>query len=133
MVDKFAVASVLLIAFTECIQAQLPSVASLPTGNYYYEQTASEVSSQHNLFFRKSGFTVIGVEIRARNEMLCFRGITKDNGIVNVTHLLPPYHSASEFESIEEEFDLTNYQSSDRFISDSEQEALRNCIHALWR
>ena len=132
IVDKLATASILLIAFTENIQAQIPSVASLPTGNYYYEQIASEASNQHHLFFRKSGFTVIGVEIRERDKMLCFRGITQENGIVNVTRLFPSYHSASN-EVIEGDFDLTNYQSSDRSVSDSEQEALRNCIHALWR
>ena len=128
--DKAAIASIII--FAECIQAHPLSVASLPTGNYYYEPISAEASSKHSLFFRKSGFTIIGVEIQARNKLLCFRGIAKENEIVNVIRLFTEHSGENEFIK-GKNIDLAIYQDTNRAVSDSEQEALRNCIHALWR
>lgn len=113
------------------ISRQVTLASDLPSGEYYYEEPSSWMG-EHYLFFRKSGFTVIGLEHHAHHQ-LCFRGFLIENRITNITRIFPPYSPASRMEVSKEGIDLNRYQTSQRAVSRKDRETLLDCIHFFWR
>lgn len=132
--DKLiSVIAIVSTGFTQQPQISHPVtlVSDLPSSEYYYER-ADGTAGEHSLFFRRSGFTVIGVEMRSQSQ-LCFQGFFRNNRITNMTRILPPYSPASRMEVSQEGINLARYQASQRAITDEERETLLDCIHLFWR
>lgn len=100
----------------------------IPAGDYYY---IAKKENQSSLLLRKSGFTVIGLEKTLSKT--CFRGMAKENKIVNVTRLSLPDNPASKLRYTEGEvYNLDNYQVVPK-ITIKERKALLTCVKAFWR
>lgn len=138
---KSIVASVLIwLGFVAIAASTNPAlsetVESLPGGNYWFEEAAaSELGrSDRSVLFRKSGNTVIGFEVLPASERFCFRGVARQNRIVDITRAFPPYTPASRWEfSADEGIDLSGYLSSDRPFTEQDREMLQTCIQMFWR
>ena len=132
---KITAALLLSIVLTgELTQAKSAMLANLPTGDYYYTKPHFETSKDRYLLFRKRGFTVIGVDMQFGSQKFCFRGVVKQNSIINVTRIFPPYDPASYWEFLQgKAVDLNSYRKIERVVTDNDRAALLTCIQVFWR
>ncbi|NEQ27193.1 MAG: hypothetical protein F6K28_50945 [Microcoleus sp. SIO2G3] len=121
-----------LFALLPIVLAQASSVEMLPTGEYYYESTGA--GRPQYVLLRKAGRTVIGVDLQAIGEPVCFRGWLEGDAVVNATWMLPPYQPDSRLTHEDGVLlDLTSYRPATDTPSREERAALRSCIHFFWR
>ncbi len=119
-------------AGSQAVSLQAVSLQEMPTGEYYYSSTSA--GRPQHVLLRKAGRTVIGIDLQAIEDPVCFRGWLEGDRIVNTTWLLPPYqpdarlrHTAGVM------LDLATYQSLSDSPSDRDREALRSCMNFFWR
>ena len=119
-------------ARSQAVSLQAVSLQERPTGEYYYESTGA--GRPQHVLLRKAGRTVIGVDLQAIGDPVCFRGWLEGDRIVNATWLLPPYqpdarlrHTAGVM------LDLASYRPVSDRASEPERDALRSCMNFFWR
>lgn len=131
---KITAALILFIALPgNPVQAQFLVLESLPSGEYYYEKLlSSKKSINRYLLLSKRGHIVTGIDGQSLSKNPCFKGFVKQNSLVNVTRVFPPYDPASKWEFLKgEAFDLNLYRKVDRAIAASEKTALLKCIQVF--
>jgi len=123
---------VMAILTVQSARSQVVSLQEKPTGEYYYESTGS--GRPQHVLLRKAGRTVIGVDLQAIGDPVCFRGWLEGDRIVNATWLLPPYQPDARLTHTEGVMlDLASYHPVSDRPSAPDREALRSCMNFFWR
>ena len=123
---------VMAILTVQSARSQVVSLQEKPTGEYYYESTGS--GRPQHVLLRKAGRTVIGVDLQAIGDPVCFRGWLEGDRIVNATWLLPLYQPDARLTHTEGVMlDLASYRLVSDRPSRSDQDALRSCMNFFWR
>ena len=123
---------VMAILTVQSARSQVVSLQEKPTGEYYYESTGS--GRPQHVLLRKAGRTVIGVDLQAIGDPVCFRGWLEGDRIVNATWLLPLYQPDARLTHTEGVMlDLASYHPVSDRPSAPDREALRSCMNFFWR
>ncbi|NEQ26964.1 MAG: hypothetical protein F6K28_49695 [Microcoleus sp. SIO2G3] len=136
MITVGQITAVLLLSIVVASNSsELTSLEDLPPGEYYYEGSYSpQMKGNQYVLLRKSGKTVVGLEVRSRSRNPCFRGFADENRIVNATRVFPPYHPDSKWEFQQgEALNMNQYHRVDQAGTTSDRETLQTCLQVFWR